>query len=650
MATDANLLLVSSGVWPERIVLRLEEQGAFVEVIRPEELEMSFQVVGPDLVVHYGLAGAKAVLGYLGREPEGRPIRLVLVGPRAELSALRKLDRRVVLGVLADDLPETTICERIVSLASRKHEARVAAPIASAKTPSVPPVVSDPLLERRASLGTSGAEISPSAPPSPAEESILTWFQSSPPPRISEKPDGFEAESAAEDELPGADAPDENSAAEDELPGAEAPDENSALVEAASEELPSFEEEADLELPTLRPEPPEGPMLSASSEFPEAPAPSAEEKNPDADLEDRETLLMDADPSELAPADSVSDRETLHLPMDGSGEEASLPAAPAGASKEDGLLTPEASAVSSVSSMVASVGDRGAPSREPERSAPRGRAPTRTGWVFGALALAALSAVFFLYPRSREAPRAPAAPLAEPAPSVEAAADLAPNESAPDEPRTAPVNLWARDPEPGVRSCSELLGDVSLLRFGDVDQSALFWKKARGKLMLGDREGALAELCRAAHIFPTGLAVEALVELLLDMGAAPLAEPFMDQAKKARPHRPKTLELYGDLKSQLGESAEARAIWLEALGTAGASDKVLRQIARQLVAQAEAVLAGGQVGLGERLLRRAATLDPSNLAALTGLARVADDRGDHERARRFRELGEMSRTGPRTGP
>ncbi len=621
MATDANLLLVSSGTWPAQIVAGLEARGAFVEVIRPEEIELSFQVVGPDLVVHYGLEGAKAVLGFLSREPEGRPIRLVLVGPRAELPGLRKFDRRVVLGVLADDLPEKTICERITILAARKQEGRPSVPIPSAKTPSVPPEVNDPLLERRVSLDTARPEASPSVHPAPSEESIRTWFQSSPPPRISEKPGAFEEESAAEDELPLAAEPALAQAVE-ELPSLEPippGDAEPGLGVSAAELLEDFrlEETAARAAPAAE----EAPALELDLES-LPPEPFSEEDN-----------------SELGAAD----RETLHVPIEASQEDASAPEAPAASQDGNSPAGSESSSVSSVSSMVASVDPR--EPTVPKRSE-RGR--SRAPFVVGAVALAAASGALFLFARSAETPRASEEPRAAGTPSAAPVPRLGParEHSAPAEPKGESLNLWTREPEAGARPCAELVGDVSLLRFGDIDQNALYWKKARGKLMLGDREGALAELCRAAHIFPSGLAVEALVELLLDMGAAPLAEPFMEQAKKARPHRPKTLELYGDLKSQLGESSEARAIWLEALGTANASDKVLRQIGKQLVAQAEAVLAGGQVGLGERLLRRAASLDPSSRAALLGLSRLAEERGDGERARRFRELAETSEAAP----
>jgi tetratricopeptide (TPR) repeat protein len=639
MATDANLLLVSSGTWPERIVRGLEERGAFVEVIRPEGLELSFQVVGPDLVVHYGLEGAKAVLAFLSREPEGRPIRLVLVGPRAELPALRKFDRRVVLGVLADDLPEKTICERITTLAARKQEASPSVPLPSAKTPSVPPEVNDPLLERRIPSDTARPETSPSGHPSPSEESIRTWFQSSPPPRISEKPDAFEEESAAEDEPPPGVEPAVPQAFE-ELPSLDpiAPGDAELGLGASAAEL---SEELRLEETVSR---------AASAAHEEAPVseldiqtlpPEPEDDNPELDAADRETLIMETEPNDLEPADSVSDRETLHAPLQTSREELSVPATPAAAKDGGSLGGSESSAVSSVSSLVASV-DSSSSSEPKEKPPGRARAP----FVIGAVAIAACAAFFFL-PRSGDTPPAPEeAPAAAEPPLDPLPAEPGREENAPAEPQGAGVNIWTREPEAGVKPCTELLGDVSLLRFGDIDQNALFWKKARGKLMLGDREGALAELCRAAHIFPSGLAVEALVELLLDMGAAPLAEPFMEQAKKARPHRPKTLELYGDLKSQLGETSEARTIWLEALGTANASEKVLHQIGRQLVAQAEAVLAGGQVGLGERLFRRAAILDPSSSAALLGLARLAEERGDAERARKFRELSESLSAAP----
>lgn len=603
MTTDANLLLVSNGIVPERIRAELEGQGALVEAVSTNELAVLFQVLGPDLVVHFGLDGAHETVRFLRKERESRIVRLVLVGPRTELAQLRKLDREVVLGVLAEDMPEHVICERLLSLSSRKQEPHRAIPVPSAKTPSVPPDVLDPHLQRPLlpppPLPPPGFErpsfsAAVSSPP-PSEEKILTWLRSTPPPRISEKEPW--------DELPGE--------AGDELAG--------AAASRDPEALPCFEEEkeeGDFELTLTRSEETAQPGALLLPDSASTSGDAALEEP----LDDRDTLMMEIDPRLIESEDTVADRETTQM----------------------GIEPPVDPPESSVSSLVTDTRIE-AVAQAQDRVGPKVRP-----WVrWGLVALAPISLIFVLIQRRASIPeeeRQPdvlaakgagleSAPIPSPPPALEGKVPAASTE----------FDLWVRPENPDVPACDRLLGDKEGLRVGDVDQSALIWKRARGRLVLGDRVGAHTELCRAAYIFPAGLAVEALIEQLLDMDAPRMAEPFMEQAIKARPHRPKTLELQGDLASQLGDQKKARETWILALGVTEATPKVLAQIARQIVGQAETVLSGGQAGLAERLFRRAALIDKTNASALRGLAKIAESRGDTARADAFRALAEEAR-------
>lgn len=440
----------------------------------------------------------------------------------------------------------------------------------------------------------------PSTPP-PSEEKILTWLRSTPPPRISEKEDL--------EELPGA----VWGSGEDPL-------------EAVAEFQHGFEALPDLQSESVLSDDFATPLAAIEAPEPEprdviSPSGVADEEAAD----DRDTLMMDIDPSLIESEDAIADRETVQMLSE-------LP------------FEAQEPSVSSVVTDTSTV--EGAP------SGPGATRLGRFGLRWGLVAVVPLLAglLLFSFFRPQKAPDSePMAPASDanlvsgegtdPSSNDPVAVQVPPTvDSGP-----AAVDPWVRPENPNVPECDVLLGDKEGLRLGDVDQSALVWKRARGKLVLGDREGAHAELCRAAYIFPSGLAVEALIEQLLDMDAPRKAEPFMEQALKARPHRPKTLELRGDLVSQLGDHDKARTIWVEALGLTETTPKVLSQVARQIVAQAETVLAGGQVGLAERLLRRAATLDPTSSSALIGLSRVEELRGDSARAKAFQTLADRAR-------
>jgi hypothetical protein len=122
MTTEATILLVGVGDVLTGLMAGLEEAGLFVERSAPHELATAFEVIQPDLVVHVGAPFAQGTVAFLQAEARAhRLVRLVLVGERAELSLLRRLDREIVESVLALDIPLRLIVERIRALGQRTH-------------------------------------------------------------------------------------------------------------------------------------------------------------------------------------------------------------------------------------------------------------------------------------------------------------------------------------------------------------------------------------------------------------------------------------------------------------------------------------------------------------------------------------------------
>jgi tetratricopeptide (TPR) repeat protein len=665
MTNEATVLVVEAEPLPEEFVVHLEAAGLFVEVTPPSGLAAAYTVVGPDLVVHVGAADADATVRFLKKEGELQPTRLVLVGRRAELSALRRLDRSVVQSVLARDIPEKLIVERILTL-GRRALGPSPTPAASALWPS--PV--------DAPRGT-GPHLS-------AEQKIRVWVQSSRPPVISEKDEADEGLDAPE-ELPydfapyvGVTPPSEEPEDETErppppsvLPGS---DENQEPEWPEGFEAPTHEQLMDLDdgpLPDAKTADalgPDGAALESSWTEPStiepawteptAPRPAATGASfalSDAEDDDRDTVVIERSLLSLFHAEHEPTPAVAPTVNEDSAERATLAGAVSG---------PQGVAQEARGAFPDSPRRSGAPTRA--LSGPP-QAVARSGgrsWLWGALAVAGLILLGLAIPRAKKAvpaktgggstlsagtsaerpepirdgpPATPGEPLAPPGPEsnpVDPAAALR-STDAPKE--QAAAEIWQVKENPDVSSCEELVVNRAQLRLGDTDQSSRLWKKARGLLLLGDMKGAQTALCEASLVLPSGLVTEALIEHLLTLGAPRLAEPLMARALKERPERPKTLELNGDVECQLGHSERARQLWLEALGVKEPSPPTLKQIARQIAAQAAQVRKGGQVALADRLYRRAAILDPNHKGAWLGLAEIADERGQPERAALFRQ-------------
>jgi Flp pilus assembly protein TadD len=120
MSTEPILLIVSDRA-PEELALGplLEGLGALVECVPCEQLSSAFSVVGPDLVLHWGLARADATAAFLMSQPERDRVQLILLGERSDLAAMRKVRPDLVVAVLAEDIAAKLLAERVMSMAER---------------------------------------------------------------------------------------------------------------------------------------------------------------------------------------------------------------------------------------------------------------------------------------------------------------------------------------------------------------------------------------------------------------------------------------------------------------------------------------------------------------------------------------------------
>src|SRR6478735_8174006 len=138
MATESTVLLVHTHEPPKQLSDELEKQGLFVELAQSADVQRALTVVGPDLLVHCGAAGAAETVAMLAKLPRPR-VRLALIVERASIEEMRKLDRSVVTTVLPDDLAEAKLVERVVALANRgTAQASGAAQVSVVPKPSAP--------------------------------------------------------------------------------------------------------------------------------------------------------------------------------------------------------------------------------------------------------------------------------------------------------------------------------------------------------------------------------------------------------------------------------------------------------------------------------------------------------------------------------
>ena len=160
MAEELTVLLVSAVEPDENLVAQLEKQGVFAEQCLPDELSNMLALVEPSLVVQLGAPGAAEVVELLKTTNNVRRVRLVIVASRKDIPALRKLDRAVVVSLLATDIAPSVVATRI-SMLARKGPGKTDPPPEIAELPHPPPPAGPPRAVSKKPLTPVSKPISP---------------------------------------------------------------------------------------------------------------------------------------------------------------------------------------------------------------------------------------------------------------------------------------------------------------------------------------------------------------------------------------------------------------------------------------------------------------------------------------------------------
>lgn len=207
----------------------------------------------------------------------------------------------------------------------------------------------------------------------------------------------------------------------------------------------------------------------------------------------------------------------------------------------------------------------------------------------------------------------------------------------PDENAPTPEQLLWRVQSSPAPTCESLVTNLDELKVGGVQQAAVSLAKARQQMVLGRLDDALTLLCEAVLVHPESLALEELAALYLAKKSPEQALEWHQKAATLRTDRPRTLELGGDIHSQLGNVAEAKAAFIASLKVKADDEKTLKAVSKQFVEQGNAEFKSGAFDAATLLYRRAATLDLENAEAFAGLAATSAAVGNAQAAGRFAE-------------
>lgn len=227
-------------------------------------------------------------------------------------------------------------------------------------------------------------------------------------------------------------------------------------------------------------------------------------------------------------------------------------------------------------------------------------------------------------PPPQDAPK-PSAPASEsaPSPATGAAAPAAAASSA-SAPAMAPgdgANPFLIE-EAKVQRCEEfsfVKPEVKDL----IHEASQVWAEARALVVKGQVKRAHELMCQAVFLHSESAALEGLIMLLVTLEAPSEALRVIAQTEALRPLDRETQNLKGDALSMLGKTDEALAVWLSALNLKPEEVERRRGSAKDDVIIGRKELKRGDLPRAERLLRRAAALDPDNAFAFSALAEIS---------------------------
>jgi tetratricopeptide (TPR) repeat protein/DNA-binding response OmpR family regulator len=199
-------------------------------------------------------------------------------------------------------------------------------------------------------------------------------------------------------------------------------------------------------------------------------------------------------------------------------------------------------------------------------------------------------------------------------------------------PSAAPAAATAPAPEATVPpdgsekaapTCEQLWAD-SPPNDGDYPgASAEQSRNGRAAIVKGDLVLAHASFCRAAHWDAKNpdTALQ-LAQVLLLRRDGKQALPWAERAVALDPQAATAKDALGDALARLGAHERARRTWFEAAGLDPNDAEAARGILNRELKQADRAFRKRDFVASERYFRRAAVLDPTSVAALTGLSSV----------------------------
>lgn len=212
------------------------------------------------------------------------------------------------------------------------------------------------------------------------------------------------------------------------------------------------------------------------------------------------------------------------------------------------------------------------------------------------------------------APRAVAAPARAPVPS---AAPLAPAAAAPE------ASMPPDGSDKSAPTCEALWADSPPNAGEYPGAAAEQTRTGRAAIVKGDLTVAHAAFCRAAHWDSKNpdTALQ-LAQVLLLRRDAKQALPWAERAVELDPQGATAKDALGDALARLGSHDRARRAWFEAAGLDPNDREAARGILNRELKAADRAFRKRDLVASERYFRRAAVVDPTSVAALTGMSNV----------------------------